>query len=346
MKLKQWGVTLIEILLIMVILGAIFGLLFGFSLQKNEETRRARASLQMQQILNAGLSYFIANGAWPEHGTTKEINALRANGIYLPPTTATFNNPWGGGYEAETYKGMFYAYTDAKSQVNAEAIAGKLPNAFVTEDISARPFVVTPCTPESTRCYAVGAVNIPGQNLANASSVNFANLYHSGSCVPVPQCPLDKEGKAMIPQIMVVAVAVRGNFERPSGCRFDSEDHFRCDNNPVYSILSSTAWAIGPKDIGTEGTLPLCDPTNRHREVMDPDLCYAEQGRSFRVLTTGKFWRVCLAVTTPRGLIKPFRQIDQEGGTAWGQNTGSVLAVTRCVPAGEKTGSSFKVWGP
>src|SRR5580704_3955793 len=98
------GFTLIEMLLVLVIVSSLIYMLFGYVQQKTMQMRIDRTSLQMQQILNAGLSYYVGNGKWPVSvGTAYNLtanpsagtNLLQTNG-YLPKGV-TIASPFGGG---------------------------------------------------------------------------------------------------------------------------------------------------------------------------------------------------------------------------------------------------------
>src|SRR5437867_3685275 len=62
--------------------------------------------IQMQQVLNAGLSYYVVNGTWPT-----QMSDLQ--GTYLPPASVPFVNPWGNDYLIATSPTtqLFYVYT-------------------------------------------------------------------------------------------------------------------------------------------------------------------------------------------------------------------------------------------
>ena len=62
---KISGVTLIEILLVLVIIASIIVVAGRYFQQKAETMRIDRTALQMQYILSAGLAYYVANGTWP-----------------------------------------------------------------------------------------------------------------------------------------------------------------------------------------------------------------------------------------------------------------------------------------
>jgi type II secretory pathway pseudopilin PulG len=349
-KVKSAGFTLIELLLMLTIVSLILVTAIRLGVQKQEETRVSRTLLQMQQILNAGLAFYMETGDWPNRTTD-----LR--GKYLPPAAVTFKPPWQTSYYGVGKKDdMFYVYAKVPSGGIASTIAGKLPNSYVTTSTFADggpPPSVRNCS-ATADCMIVASINPPGQNLSNSTSVNFANLYHSGACVPVPKCPIDHNGRQLQPTIFVVPVSVSGAFDRPqsdsdpsvnNACYLPPGNIYPvCRNLKVYPLNSYTAWAIGPKDLSTD-TLARCDgQTNPSKP--DFSACWRDQPNlNFDRITQGSFWRVCVSITTEKGKISPVQETSHPDiSTAWGQSVASVLAITRCEPPSENKGSGFNVW--
>lgn len=310
MRSKETGFTLIEVLLVLVILSIFIFASVGYIQQKALQMRMDRTSTQMQQILNAGLSYYVANGAWPTALTDLQ-------GTYLPTTSVTMKNPWGQDYAIDSASNpkLFYVYTRinvVSSQgafAAASVIAGTLPLSYTSNDSGGTPpSASSPCTASDTNCYVVASVNIPGQNLNNASAVNFAGLYHNGACVPVPDCPVDKTGTTMTPQIIVAPVQVSGAADP-------------ADVNNVFPISGFTAYAIGPD--------------------ASPGECSSGEGSPACTGggSSGQFWRVCVQVVTENGMLTSGL------GTTWGQQQ-TVMAMTRCAINLEPAGSDFSVFTP
>lgn len=324
---KTAGVTLLEILLVMVIASAILVMFIGYMQNRTDDIRRTRAALQMQQILNAGLAYYVSTGNWPTMA-----NLTDPTNPYLP---ANLNNPWGQSYNVGTTSStnLFFVYSNVRSNANAQIVAGRLPLAYVT---SATPPTITACGTGTTTCNAVASVTIPGQNLNNATAVTFAGIYHSGACVPVPSCPTDpRTGKTMTAQIYVVPASVAGVADAPSGCAWYPDS---CTSNiNIYPISAYTAFATGPSnqpapcDSSSSSEICIYNSTGIHLPATD------SQGN----LIT--YWRACLSITTNKGVIKP-------SSTAWGMATGTILAITRCMPTYENTQdttqpfATFEVW--
>lgn len=311
---KLSGVTLLEILLVLVIASAIMLMTITISQQKLDEARRTRVTYQMQQILNAGLSFYLANNRWPNN-----VGQLQPD--YVPSAFAT--SPYAehfvliGGAEGLP---ALYIITNVRTTATAQVVAGSLPFGFVTDETGASlsPPGQGGCAPEegalpATCTYVVSSVNIPGQNLNNATAINRAGLYRSGACVPTPVCPL----ATMTPEIIVVPAQVNGIFEDPGS------------TGPVkmYPLSSFTAFAKGPN---ASASVPFCSS-------IQTGAC--ESGNPGAPLPANQqYWRVCLEVQTEKGKVVPT-------DANWGRQVGTILAVTRCAIQGEAAeSSSFNVW--
>jgi hypothetical protein len=225
-------------------------------------------------------------------------------------------------------------------------IAGKLPMAMACNSYNqATGACTTACNGGDTShtCYVVAMVNIPGQNLNNAMAVNYAGVYHSGACVKVPNCPL----ASMVPDVVVVPVSVTGMSDLPTGtctpgntanCNaypINSFTGFATISAPVYSCSSGSFshCAQAPfcanqtgSPTGPGGTTQGCFSDNSGTPLGDND-------------PNARYWRVCLAVSTPKGVVNP-PTVDN----AWGQLMGTVMVITRCVPGTETNGSNFTVY--
>ena len=181
---KLDGFTLVEMLLVMVIISMIIYLGIGYIQQRTLSLRIDRTSSQMQQILNAALSYYVANGAWP-------ANLAALIPTYLPLTIST--SPWTTTYQVTSTSAAFYVAVQMPAMNSAptiaNVIAGTLPLAYTNTTFTTTAPAANACN-TSGGCYIVSMVNIPGANLNNVGVVNFVNLYHSGSCCSCPQVAL------------------------------------------------------------------------------------------------------------------------------------------------------------
>jgi prepilin-type N-terminal cleavage/methylation domain-containing protein len=278
-KRRHSGFTLLEMVLVLVIVSTIIALITNYGTNRMSQYRRDRAALQMQQILSAGMAYYINQGTWPA-----TLAALQPT--YIPSNVVS---PYGVAYGvSSTSSSSNFSVTLSVAQ-NSDAliIAGELPLATVT---GTGPYIVT------------GQVLVPGQNLNNARSVNYAGIFANGTCVPVPTCP-----GTMTAAIYVAPAAVSGVNDVPT-CTGSTAS--TCSNVPVYPVSSFTAYAVGP------GATPaVCSGSSGNAAA-----CPGETGATY--------WRVCLNVITEKGTVSP------AGGSAQEQLVGSILAVTRCVPGG------------
>lgn len=302
------GYSLIELLLVLVVVSMILFISLNYSVKKAEQDRIDRTVTQMQQILNAALAYYVANNAWP-------TSLAVLTPTYLP---ATLNSPWGGvAYSVANTNNMFYVYvpvvttTAGRATAIANSIAGLLPLSYTSTSATAPPAVAA-CGAASLTCRVVAAVNVPGQNLSMAGSVNYAGLYHHGGCVPKIACPADATGTPMVPQIMVVPVSVSGVNDAGS--------------SNVYPISSFTAYAMDNNSLSppacSGGTFIACPVAAPNTGVT-------------------QYWRVCLQVVTESGNVASTNT--GTGASAWGQYV-TLLALTRCASTTEPDGGGFSVF--
>lgn len=316
LKNKVKGFTLIEILLVLVIISIFIFASLGYVQQRALQMRMDRTSTQMQQILNAGLAYYVANGDWPAN-----LAALQSPTQSFLPPNITIKNPWGQDYfvvSSPSSPALFYVYTKINTVTGggasaaANVIAGSLPMGYTSTDTAGAPPVTgSPCVAATTTCSIVASVNIPGQNLNNARAVNFAGLFKHGGCVPVPKCPVDPLGNTMTPQVMIVPTSVSGVNDVDT------------DPTRVYPISSFTAYATNraatPAPCNGSTTAATCTP------ISGPP--------------ADEYWRACLQVVTEKGQVTSTT-------TNWGQYV-TLMAITRCAVTGgtgEAAGSTFSVF--
>jgi prepilin-type N-terminal cleavage/methylation domain-containing protein len=310
-KAKFYGFTLVEMLLVMTIVGAMLVASVKYSKQRTMAISVDRTSMQMQQILNAGLSYYVNNGKWPA-----DLTALQPT--YIP---ANMISPYGTAYTVDgtTNPVLFSVQTilpaalAGGSQI-AQIIAGKLP--YGQTGTASGPVLPPPAPPPTVSAVVRGQVNIPGQNLNNLGNVSFAGIYKNGACVPAPSCPVSPSGAATTPQVFVVPASVSGMNDAAS--------------TNSYPLTSFTAFATTLTDVSAGGP-PGC---NNSTTAPVATTCYKDTWGGTPI-TTGKYWRVCLAAVTSKGRV------------VWDATTGqygTVMVVTRCGINTENTGSSFTVW--
>lgn len=340
LRLRNNGFTLVEMLLVLVIVSSMLYLLAGYIQQKTQQMRIDRTSTQMQQILNAGLSYYVGNGQWPvapdtqvDITATPATNLLQTKG-YLPGVI-TISSPWGGSsytMYTDAQNKLFYVWTSITVQsatsggatAAANIISGTLPLSYATTALP--PAAPVSCTVADTTCYVVSAVNIPGQNLNNASGVNFAGLYKQGGCVPVPDCPINPNtGVAQPAQIVVVPVSVSGLND--------------ANSTNIYPISSFTGYATpsaaNPAKCMGSSTRPSCTTAGTFQGPAPSSKLY---------------WRACLQVVTEKGNVQTTNtNFNNPGsgnagpGTDYGANV-TLMAITRCPLPNESAGSKFTIY--
>jgi prepilin-type N-terminal cleavage/methylation domain-containing protein len=328
---KAAGFTLIEMILVLVIISIIVVMSLNYMQQKAEATRIDRTALQIQQILNAGLAYYVVHTSWPPNANG--IQQLQTENFL--PASIKIQNPWGSDYFTVqgpqagpsgnttspillyVYTGIAGSGTTATASGVANVIAGKLPMSFTTSvNPNGNVPTMTPCTAATPTCYVVASINIPGQNLNNASAINYAGVYHPGACVPAPPCPLT----SMIPEVILVPTSVSGMSDSSN-------------NAKVYPIESFTAFPSdpnGPTLISGTAAPSQCPGST----VQIP--CTPFAGTQPPASANTKYWRICLNIMTANGPVN--------GATnQWAQQA-FVAAFTRCVPANEFQGSNLTVW--
>lgn len=318
-KKSMTGFTLIEVLLVLVIASMLIFMGLNYVQQKALVTRQDRTVLQIQQIMNAGLAYYVANGSWP---TMVNLTA----GGYLPTSIPT---PWAGSNYSvaqSANKWLWHVWipitsaagsTTGSAMASANVIAGQLPLAYTTSTNGAPPPAAgsggAACTAASTTCYVVASINMPGQNLNNATAMNFAGVYSHGGCVPVPSCPPTPTGAAMTPQIFVVPISVSGVNDTGSSTN-------------VYPISSFTAYAKG----GVDNTPPACTGNNFPTNPPCGSAANIPNGPP----ASNKYWRACVQIVTVKGDVRVTRT------DRWG-NLVKLGAFTRCAITNEPSGSHY-----
>jgi prepilin-type N-terminal cleavage/methylation domain-containing protein len=326
-RVKMKGFTLLETMLVLAIMGGMLVLAINYGSRQLAQQKRDKTAIQVQQILNASLAYYISYGTWPggacAFASNSTSNSTAWSGLssltsagYLP--TGLSLNSYGYAFSMtcdSVTQNVFYVVTRLSNRANALVIAGELPVAYLSDQYG---------NPNSAGTYVTAQVTTPGQNLNNARSVNFSGVYHHGGCVPVPNCPgynpvtnsCISGTNCMTPQIMVAPVSASGVSDTNS--------------NNVYPITSFTAYAYGPSsspmDCQTGTVATACS-----------------LGGTGIPNVSGVYWRVCLQVVPAKGVVATTNT--GSGASAWGQY-GSLMVVTRCTPPNEPYGSDFSVFTP
>lgn len=306
---KKIGFTLLEMLLVLVIIGALVTAFLRFSQERYLNLRIEKTAAQMQQILNAALSYYVDNSAWPTTlGDLRTNHYLPNAGNPLPfSTTPWFSGPYTLAISNDRVFYVVAAIPANMQNPNANSvalsIAGLLPLSYTAT--TAGTLTTAPAAGACTAatCFVAAGVNIPGDNLNNMGGIKFAGVFHHGDCVPTPQCPANTT-----PEIYPVVASATGLYDTA---------------NDVYPITSLSAYyvpdqAVNPVNCDTGGG------------TLQNDNCQARQNGNPNQL----FWRVCLSVLTQRG-ASTFTDL------ATTRANGAIMAFTRCKPKTENSGSPF-----
>jgi prepilin-type N-terminal cleavage/methylation domain-containing protein len=292
---KKIGFTLIEMMMVLVIISTIVVMIANYTLVKTEQIRRETAAIQIQQILNAGLAYYINYATWPS-------SLSQLQGSYIP---TNLHSPYPAQYSVtnNATTGVLTVTLIVENSTDAKILAGMVPLG----------------TSGGTGGLSVYAqVNIPGQNLNNARSGNFAGVYHPGGCVPVPTCP-----GTMVAEIFLAADQIMGTYDAsPTG-----------STPNVYPITNFTAYATGPSTANP--------PTPPDCITGAPVACDSTTSTVITAAGAG-FWRICASIGTQAGNISTQTN---SGSNSWAQWQ-TIMALTRCSPPAEQPGSNLKVWLP
>jgi prepilin-type N-terminal cleavage/methylation domain-containing protein len=350
------GFTLIEMMLVLVIVSAMIYMGAGYLQQRTLQLKVDREVAEIQQILNAAVAYYITNNyTWPEANFPwlPPYDILMLQGYYggpsyLPPQwlyppfdLGNLYYSWGGssiiGQFFRQNANSFYVVTfinlpPPASYSVATTIAGMLPLAYVASD-GGTPYSCTP----AQQCYVVASIVAPTISLANSTNVNYAGLYHSGSCVQAPNCAPAPDGTPMNPEIMVVPASVTGVSDMPGGignpgCTETSTSSCQVT---AYPLNSFTAFATGPSTMAAGP--PTCG-----NPLLTSACTQDYTGTLLPASGQQNYWRVCLGVGTQKGFVQPSGSAQQQN--VWGQVSGTVMVITRCAPASEDNGSHFNVW--
>lgn len=336
--MKERGFTLLEILLVLAIITSIMILFIGFMVRRSEEARITNMVMTTQQILSASLNYYHDYGKWTDCTYGGQCELITGDGLplleshYLP--NQSFFSLWPSSttdyiqISPPTDKNFTVCIpisAGSATYATSDILASRLPLGRTSQtDNTTEPCGETvptsPCEDETKPCRVITTVGVPGQNLNNAKSFNFAAVYHNGACVPIPVCP-----KGMKSDILVYPASVSGLNEGMSGTSGTSGD--------VSPISSFVAYAIGPSSFDKNDMTGSPGPSNCTGITGPGDGCL-KNNTANNYLDPGVYWRVCLEIVTDKGKL---------AGTNWKAESGSVMALTRCVPD-EPSGSDWDVF--
>ncbi len=119
------GFTLLELLFVIVILGVIAT--FGLTLfqQKTSRFKLEKAALQIQQIQQAAIAFYVDNNQWPANCDPNDADFAS----YLPIGITT--NPWGISYQCQVSSSgkKFQIISSVDSKATQEQLTAVLPSA-------------------------------------------------------------------------------------------------------------------------------------------------------------------------------------------------------------------------
>lgn len=315
---KQSGVTLLELILVIVISSAVFVAISQYLSIQSREIRVERTVAQIQQILDAATAYYVVNGKWPDEKCQQPAMKTGETDL-IPDYLPNMISPYGTDYNS------YYCDDDAVGDGTDPITNANIPltsyqvNVSLGSSNKADARLITSKLP-MTSDYQVDSGNVIAYTMPPPMTTNsdqlktfqYAGLYHQGACVPQPQCPettVDGVTKNSA-QIFLVPVAV-------SGVNDDGSTN-------VYPISSFTAYASGEASDS---------PANCIGSSITPSCGDA----SVTGTTTGLYWRACIQIVTERGDVQVTRTDN------WGNNV-TMAAFTRCQPQDEKSGSGLDLW--
>lgn len=202
----QNGYTLIELLLVVTVIALIAALGVKMYRDKAESDRINIAALNIQHVLESGLSYNVTNsGLWPKDNSSCSASPADSEFVknYLPNESnqSNFGSPlcWSGDdatFGPQLAKRFWVALNvgsdDAAANI-AKRIASRLPNAIITSD----PTTESSGNPTNNcdtgkACYVKAVVAIP-----SASSANKNYLAGAGYCDPSITATQVMQGKTI-----------------------------------------------------------------------------------------------------------------------------------------------------
>jgi prepilin-type N-terminal cleavage/methylation domain-containing protein len=291
-RTHQRGFSLLEIMLVTVILVVFAMMAISYTRTQALNTRIDKTAAEMQQILQAAVSYYIDKNAWPSCTTgtntgssidttfnTCQIESLITAG-YLQAGASISNNPWGNSYESawSTTSGQtFQLSTDVTDPNFAIILQGVLPLASVNSSV------------------VQATVNIPSYAYNNALSMKKVTTYTPGQSIPAPVCPANMEPKIAVSPIVV------------SGTLYGAET--------VYSIQGLAGLALG--DSSGNPTLQYQTCTINPNVT---DSCTSAVG----------CWTACMQGTITNS--RKMGVYVQPGTNKWNPSSLQITATTYCAP--------------
>lgn len=183
------GYTLIEMLFVIALIAVIASFAIATYRSHAQTERIDKAAIEMQQVLEAALTFHAINHHWPENNNQipqcyPNQNPRLRNFIqhYLPNSNVidNFGKPfcWGSRGGNDRIKALFWVAISVPNQNEnmAKRIAARLPNAIVTSEPNRLSVPAPPCNPMG--CYVRAEVPRPGAQV----NENHDFFVSSGVC--------------------------------------------------------------------------------------------------------------------------------------------------------------------
>lgn len=184
---KNFGFTLIILLLLLAAIGVILSYHTITSQRKAQEAKIEKTALQMESILAASISFYKKNNKWPKYPPKDEDDF----NTYLPLGKLS-HNPWDKEYVYQTIaeKDSFILTTDTLREDVAKNIAALLPQASVDPNSSKVKVEIT------SDLFGAGAVVIVNTAVKVLSPNDFSGGQTRQAVSFV--CPSGFTGKIMV----------------------------------------------------------------------------------------------------------------------------------------------------
>lgn len=203
-RCNQDGYTLIELLLVVAVISLIAALGVKTYRDKSESDRINIAALNIQHVLESGISYNVANKSlWPKNNWNP-CNSTAANSSppqdenfvknFLPNESnqSNFGTPvcWSGDgnpndstqeQKANRFWAALTTGKDANAINLAKRIAARLPNAIITNNPSLESATPTNTCDGVNSCYVKSVVTMPGASGENSPTYVAGMGYCDGA---------------------------------------------------------------------------------------------------------------------------------------------------------------------
>jgi prepilin-type N-terminal cleavage/methylation domain-containing protein len=178
-KNKNSGFTLIELIFVVAIIGVTLTLGLSYVSKLAERTKEKTASLQIQQILQAAMTYYVQKNDWPKDGNTSKPDADFAQ-KYIPAISALATNPWGSNnysWTHQTTEGRLFTVSTIVPDTNTAArLASLLPNASYNKTTLNSQIAIPGQAQELPKGYILKVGELPELNL-NKSNLDLTGDF-------------------------------------------------------------------------------------------------------------------------------------------------------------------------